>query len=297
MTQQPTVPPDSHAPAGSRRGFKKASWALAALALAALAAVGLVFLGPRLVDLFKPPVPTPQCVQPTLTLGTQKFSIQSLARAADGSVTVPPAAGEDLAYWVEGTNATFVFVLGQAALPRLQNASLKVGDDITIVWADCGKEDYVVSAVEPGRADAAALFDQSIPGMRVFAQSSASGEGIIIHGARPENPTAAVTPELTAVGATQAEVSFLDNAISADGKTLHISVAIKNTGSTPIMLAETDISLAPGDGAEMPPASVTPALPQPIIPGESQTFTIIFAYDGAKVEVFKLLDFSMEFYY
>src|SRR5262245_54414902 len=89
-----------------------------ALCLAALGA-GLFFTDPQIVSRLLP-TPVPACVQPTLTLGTTKFVIKTIARAADGSVAVP-ADLPDAAYWVDGTNVNYVFALS----PASANLSLK----------------------------------------------------------------------------------------------------------------------------------------------------------------------------
>src|SRR5579859_5754844 len=68
---------------------------------------------PPTVTLVTPP-PTPPCVRPTLTFGAHKFNIEALKRAADGSIPVPPDAAAT-AFWIDGTNAHYVFALSPTA--------------------------------------------------------------------------------------------------------------------------------------------------------------------------------------
>ena len=125
-----------------------AKWiAIAVVGLAVV--VAAVALGPRLGSLFAPPIPTPQCVQPMLTLGTTQFQIQSIARAADGSVVVPPDRS-DVAYWVEGTNINYVFALNPTSNSLTLKDVLKQNEVAKIVWADCGADEYVVKSIEAG---------------------------------------------------------------------------------------------------------------------------------------------------
>src|SRR5436305_14677242 len=90
------------------------------------------------------PPPTPPCGQPSLTLGAAKFRIETLARAADGSLAVPPDK-PGLAYWIEGTNAHYVFALSPTADNLALNGSLKRGDAVRIAWGHCRSEDFAVT--------------------------------------------------------------------------------------------------------------------------------------------------------
>src|SRR5919108_1063832 len=55
-------------------------------------------------------IPTPDCGSPTLVLSTSTFQIQNITPAPDGSLAVPSDTS-GIAYWVEGTNTNYVFVL------------------------------------------------------------------------------------------------------------------------------------------------------------------------------------------
>ena len=256
--------------------------------------VGLIFLGPQLAARLAPPVPTPQCVQPTLTLGTTRFRIESLARAADGSVAVP-ADEPGVAYWIEGTNVNYVFALSPTSNNLALRNTLKTGDEATIVWADCGSEEYVVKAVEVGQPDDSTLFDQTAAGITVFVQASSPAESLIVRSGRPEAPPAD-TPGPDEIG-IQAEVYFLDTTTSPDGTTVTLSISIKNTGPTAFSLAMNEISLTAENAAPLAPLDVKPALPRDIQPGASETFSITFPRPAVNTAVFKILDFSVDVFF
>src|SRR5215510_10422293 len=65
------------------------------------------------------PAPTPQCVEPTLTLGTTKFRVESVTREGNGFPEIPKRQKE-VAFWVEGTTINYVFGLS----PTKDNLSL-----------------------------------------------------------------------------------------------------------------------------------------------------------------------------
>jgi hypothetical protein len=241
------------------------------------------------------PPPTPPCIQPTLTLGTTKFRVETIARAADGSIPVPQDK-PDVAYWVAGTNARYVFALSPTASNLALKTTLKSGDAANIRWGDCSTDEYVVNAVESGSTNDAKLFDQSTGGITVLIQPASSAEGIVITGGRPQaQATEPASP--TEENAIQAELSFLETKTSPDGKTLTLSVAVKNAGDKSFTLSTNDISLTVGDAAPAPPLGVDPALPQEVKPGASETFHITFAKPAGNTAVFKLLTFSADIYF
>ncbi len=242
-----------------------------------------------------PPTPTFPCGEPTLTLGATQFQIKTIARAADGSVNVP-ADTPDMAYWVEGTNANYVFALSAAPGTLALESSLQAGDKADILWGDCSTEEYVVKTVEGGQSDASMLFDQSIGGVTAFVQSGPATVRLVIRGGRPE-AQAVDTPSPTDANAIQAEISFGDTTTSADGQTVNLSISIKNTGPTVISLTAADLSLTVEGTEPLAPVSVEPALPREIQPGGSETFSITFPKPAANTAVFKILDFSVDIFF
>ena len=242
-----------------------------------------------------PPTPTFPCGEPTLTLGAAQFQIKTIARAADGSVAVPSDT-PDVAYWVEGTNANYVFALSSTPGSLALESSLQAGDQADILWGDCSTEEYVVKTVEGGQPDASALFDQSSGGITVFVQTAPFAVSLVIRGGRPE-AQANDTPSPTEANAVQAEISFGETTTSPDGTTLTLSIAVKNTGSTVISLTASDISLTAENAAPLAPVGVEPALPVEIQPGASEMFSLTFPKPPANTAVFKILDFSVDVFF
>ena len=287
MAQRPAGPSAPKLPAAQTRRI--------IIALCGLAVVAaLLLLGPQLTRLLAPPVPTPQCVEPTLTLGAAKFVIQSLARAADGSIAVP-GDKPDVAYWVEGTNVNYVFGLSPTPNNLALKTTLKTGDEATIVWADCGTDEYVVKEIEAGQINDSTLFDQSSGGLSVFVQASLSSGGLIIRAGRPE--AAIIDTPVPDENEIQAEMSFLDTTTSPDGVTVTIGVSILNTGKQAISLSESNISLTPENAAPLALVSVEPALPLEIKPGVSETFHMTFPRPATSTAVLKILSFSVDYYF
>ena len=242
-----------------------------------------------------PPTPTFPCGEPTLTLGATKFQIKTIARAADGSLAVP-ADAPNAAYWVEGTNANYVFALNSTPGNLALESSLQAGDQADILWGDCSTEEYVVKIVAGGQPDASALFDQSSGGITVFAQTGPSAVSLVIRGGRPEAQVVD-TPSPTDANAVQAEISFGDTTTSPDGQTVSLSLSIKNTGATVIALTPNDISLTVEGAEPLAPVSVEPSLPIEIQPGASESFTITFLKPAANTAVFRILDFSVDIFF
>ena len=68
-----------------------------------------------------------------------------------------------------------------------------------------------------------------------------------------------------------------DKEFDVNGKTVQITVALTNTGSTAFSLTTNDISLTPANAAPLAPLSVEPSLPQTIQPGAGATFSMTTA--------------------
>jgi hypothetical protein len=241
------------------------------------------------------PIPTPACIRPELHVGSARFEIKTVARNANGTLMIPSNASGQ-AYWVEGTNAPYVLVLGPSAEDAAVLASQKPGDPVAIQWADCTGDEYVVSAVEAGIQGEENILAQSSPGILVYVPESPSNPGMTLQGLRPTAAPAFETEMPTAAG-PQAEITFQDNAVSPDGSEIRMQLAVRNIGQEAFTIHPADISLAPVDGIPATPVSVVPALPVEVAPGESLTLAVAFANPHASAVVFKLLDFSVELYY
>jgi hypothetical protein len=115
-------------------------------------------------------------------------------------------------------------------------------------------------------------------------------------GKRPDSLTAQ-TPGPTDRNAILAEISFLDQATSPDGKTLELTIAIRNTVSGVLHLSKSGISLAAENATPLAPITVEPGLPADIQRAASETITMTFPKPAANTVVFKILDFSVDLYF
>lgn len=276
------------------------------------------------------PTPTSGCGQPTLKLGAAQFRIQSIFRAADGSLVVPLDTPE-VAYWLEGTNTNHVFGLSPTVDNLALPTTLQPGDEAVLIWADCRSEAYVVTAVETSQANDSSLFDQATAGMTVFVQTDPGGAGLIIRGGPAEVPAittdmplppdplitgtevpvsatdmppssgpsvtetevlviATSTPPPPGTIVREAEVSFLEKAVSADGQSLQVGISILNYGAAAFTVSAGDVSLTPENAAPLAPLSTEPALPREVGPGATETFYFTFPQPASGAVVFKIFD-------
>ena len=256
------------------------------IAVPALVIVAGIIFRLQSGGLFGPHVPPPPCGPAALQLGETNFRIQNLA-----STEQIPSGKPGVAYWTEGTTAHYVFALSSTGDNQALSNRLALGDRIKIVWGDCTSEEFIITSVQPSVPGSASLLDQSAPGMTIYVPPSGSEHGWSILGKRPE--TIVAPPLMTDTpNPVQAEISFLEQRTSADGRTLNLKISVKNTGTSPIRISQSDISLA-----SAPPASVDPALPVDIQPGATQALTLTFAKPSGNTATFKLLDFSVDLYY
>jgi hypothetical protein len=241
------------------------------------------------------PTATPQCVSPSVTLGTTIYPLDVTSLKPDGSLpATAPSAGT--AWWVSNTFAPFVFILQiPPGTPDL-GASLAQGDPLVVQWADCGREVYVLTQIQPGSPDAQGLLAQAEPGLAVIIPASGETAGYVIYGQRPEliNPP---TPEPTSESAIMVDITFEGTGLSADQKTLQTSLTITNRGANSLTLTTNDISLTAEGQQPLSPLSVEPALPQVIPLGGSLSLTITFANPGGHTAVLQVLDITVDLYY
>ncbi len=241
------------------------------------------------------PTPTPQCVRPTLTLGKSIYPLEVVTQNTDGSLPTPGEA-PGTAWWVSNTFSPFVFLFQPAmGSPDLQT-SLTPGDPMVVQWADCGREVFVLTNIQPGSPDAQSLLAQAAPGMAVIVQPVGTTPGYVIHGQRPElvNPP---TPEPTLENAIMVDITFEGTGLSADQQTLQTSLTLTNRGTNPISMTTNDLSLTAEGQAPLSPLSVEPALPQEIPPGGSLSLTITFPNPGGNTAVLRVLDTTVDLYY
>jgi hypothetical protein len=253
--------------------------------------------------------PTPPCVEPVLTIGTARFTIDTVQAGADGSVDLP-SDEPGIAYWITGAGAHYVFTLSPETKNIEAIASASPGDEAVIQWGDCSLEEYVIKEIKNGPADIVSLYNQVGSGFSVYVAGGPFGGLVLDSGlpepveeaamveATPEEPAAIPeeTPEVAA-NQIQAEISFLETTEAPDGSTITMGIEVLNTGRDPITLTVDDISLTPEGRETLPLHTVEPALPVEIQPGGSQAFSLTFPKPPAGASIFLIWDFSVEFYY
>jgi len=239
------------------------------------------------------PVPTPQCVEPTLTLGTTKFVVKTIARAADGSISVPQDT-PNVAYQVEGTQPDYVLALSPAANNAALKEAIKDGDKATIILANCNTTVFSMSAPQPAPSSVSTLFTQPTSGLVILVQASPSAAGFVVTGELSEEIMKAFDTPQPGPSNRQAEVSLLDTTTSADKATIRVGVSILNTGAAPFSLATSDVSLTPENGAPTAPASAEPSLPHDFQPGKTETITFTFPRPSSNKAVIKVMDVEFD---
>jgi hypothetical protein len=126
-------------------------------------------------------IPTVDCSPPTLVLGTTRYQIENISLSADGTVSVPPDVN-GTAYWVEGTDLEYRYMLS----PTIENLnllmSLPEGSSATVTWADCSSMTFTLAAPQPGDLGITYLPEQSTASILIFLQLDPTGEGFMVGG-------------------------------------------------------------------------------------------------------------------
>jgi hypothetical protein len=231
-------------------------------------------------------VPTQDCGEPTLVLGSTTFQIQNLTRAVDGSLTVPQDTS-GIAYGVDGMNTNYVFVLPPMPENLTAMSTLTVGSIAKVTWSNCDSNTYSLSAPQQSSLSASASPDQSQDGITVFFETDASGAGFVFTGGLSEQEI--TTIDTLNPDEVQAEIGLLETTTSADGKTINVSISINNYGATPITLNESNVSLTQPDGSSLTLAKSKPRLPEKISPGETKNFEFTFPRPSSPTATLKVL--------
>ncbi len=269
----------------------------ALLGLGILLLIGLVAFRGNIMQLVAtttqtPAAPTPQCIEPTLTLGTGTFHVKTTPNNPN-VFPVLPQDKPDNAYWIEGTTVNYVFGLSPVGNNLALNTSLKAGDPMVINWGDCSKDEYVVKSVDMAQPNDLTIFDQSTGGITIYVQTGNSN--VVIRGARP-----VMQPVETAVSIPtsefQIDVAFSDQP-APDAQTVKIGLTITNKGTQAITLNNNDISLTAENSPEVFPSLVEPALPQQIDPGASVQIVVTFPKPQTNTAVLKVLDTTVDYYF
>ena len=238
------------------------------------------------------PAPTPQCVEPTLTLGTVNFRVDPVTREANGFPEIP-GRKKEMAYWVEDTTINYVFALSPTKENLALNTVLKSGDPIAVTWADCSKDEYIIQSIDTVNAGDTGIFDQSTGGITVYVQDDSAS--LVIHGERPIVQSAETATPLPA-DAIQIDLQILEFT-QPDDQTIQFQIMLTNQGARAITLTEEDIALMTADGPEVSAQSIEPVLPQDLNPGDSLTTTLTFPKPQGNSSVLRIFDVTFEYYF
>jgi hypothetical protein len=260
--------------------------------------IGALFTHPTstLIPTVTPtPSPTPQCVRPTLSLGTNTYPVEVLAQDPSGALPTPPQL-VGAAWWVSDTFSPFVFIVKPSLAVADLQTQLEPGDPLAVQWADCWREEFALTEIQSGQPDAGALLAQNSPGIVIIVQPQRNAPEYVIYVERPAliNPA---TPEPTQENAINVEITFGETVISADQATLQTSFTIINRGANPITITNDDLSLTAEGQQPLSPLSVEPALPQEILPDGSLSLVITVTNPGGHTAVLQVLDITLDLYY
>jgi hypothetical protein len=271
--------------------MKKTTFVLFILLAMLLSSCQLPLIGTRSTPLPTMFVPTPDCGSPTLELGASKFQIQNLSPAAVGSLSVPPDTS-GTAYWLEGTDTNYVFLINASPENLAILPTISAGSPAKVTWENCNSSSYTLSAGQPGALDIKTLSDQSAEGITIIFQTDTSGAGTVFNGGFEEQQINTFsTPDLSQ--GVQAEIGLLETTPSKDGTSIQTNFSVYNFGTTPFTLTANDVSLTPTGGSPMGLTNSKPSLPKEITPGKTAEFTFTFPRPTTPTATIKL--FTVEY--
>jgi len=131
-----------------------------------------------------PITPAAACI-PTLVIDSTTFQMETIQLAPDGSL---PVLADDSkhAYWVDGTDRVFIFILNSTS-ENLVFASTITSESIAkATWSNCVSITYTLSAPEPGSFGITYVPDQTTSSAQIFMQSDSSEKDIVINGTELE---------------------------------------------------------------------------------------------------------------
>ena len=236
-------------------------------------------------------VPTPDCGTPTLVLGSSTFQIETIQPAADGTLSIP-SDKTGVAYWMDGTNSNYTFVLSPTAENLAILPNLVAGSTAKVTWSDCNSTTYSLSAPQQGSFNSAALPDQSVDGITIFFQTDPSGAASFFTGELTEEQISTFNTPVP--GDIQAEISLLETTTSPDGGSIRVGVSMQNYGSAAFTLSATDVTLTQPDGTPIGMLSSEPPLPKEIAPGATETIYFFFYRPASPTATLKLLTVEYE---
>jgi hypothetical protein len=237
-------------------------------------------------------VPTPICIEPTLTLGATTFHVKSIPGDLSSYPSIPQDT-PDAAYWLEGTTINYVFALSPTNNNLVLNTTLNAGDPVVINWADCSKDEYVVKSIDTVAPGDLNIFDQTTGGVTVYVRTDSSS--LVIRGEHPIIQSAE-TPLATDANAIQIDIQFSD-LTPPDNTSVKIGLNITNKGTQTVTLTNNDISLTAENGPQVFPLAVEPALPLEIQPGGNVSIAVTFPKPQANSAVLRILDATFDYFF
>jgi len=236
-------------------------------------------------------IPTADCGTPTLVIGSATYQIQNLTSAADGTLTVP-ADTSGVAYWVNGTNTNYVFMLSPTPDNLSLLSSITAGTMAKATWKDCNSTSYSLGAPEQGSMNVSTLPNQTSQGVTLFIQSDPSGNGLLVNGEIAEEQISTFnTPSASEV---QAEISLIETTTSTDGTTIRVGISIQNYGAAGFTLSTTDVTLTAQDDTPLMMVSSEPPLPKEIAPASTETFYFTFPRPPSPTAAFKIFEIEYD---
>jgi hypothetical protein len=238
-------------------------------------------------------VPTQDCGPSTLVLGTNTFQIETIQAGADGTFAVP-SDKSGIAYWVDGTNRNYTFVLSPTPENLAILPALITGSTAKVTWSNCNSTTYTLGAQQPTTFGPSALPDQTVDSITVFFQSEVSGAGFVLSGELTEEQISTFGTPVPGDVEIQAEIALLETTTAPDGGSIRVGVSIQNYGATAFTLSGTDVTLTQQDGTAVSMLSSEPPLPRPIAPGTIETIYFFFSRPASPTATLKLLTVEYE---
>lgn len=158
--------------------------------LLVILSLGFFILRPQIASWLETPTPTLSCGYPSLRVGESDFDIQSLAPVTDTIFSIPIDVAHT-AFWLQGTTVQYVFGLSAMPVNGILMELFETGESITVTWADCSKQEYVITSVDQNVPLDTAFFDQSIRGIRIFIPGDSNTASFVVQGMLPKSQVTA----------------------------------------------------------------------------------------------------------
>lgn len=121
------------------------------------------------------------CGPSTLNIGEQKYEIESIQLKPDGTLNIPTNR-PGTAFWVEGTDLQYIFMLSPTPENAAFLSALPEGTIARAAWSNCNSMTFSLAAPQPGSFGITYLPEQSTASILIFAQDEAAGNGYLVGG-------------------------------------------------------------------------------------------------------------------